>query len=161
MERVRNLVHVLKGQAGNLSATRLQAAAGDLETALKEAGTDAIAFSRIGLKAKNVEVSLLQVLESVKRMEELPEDEPKIPAGTKTEDTMSASEIKPMLVELSRLLAANKTEAQDLMESVSKHLASWNVSQNVRQLQIQIGKFDFENAQKTLKKIADSIGISF
>ena len=73
---------------------------------------------------------------------------------------MSAFEIKPVLLELSRLLAANKTEAQDFAELVIKQLSFWNVGEEVRQLQIQVGKFDFENAQRALKKIADIIGIS-
>jgi CheY-like chemotaxis protein len=159
-ERVRNLVHTLKGQAGNLSATRLHSAAEDLETVLKEADIDDVALSKVDLKVKIVEETLAQVLESVKRLEDLPEDKPEIPDGTKAADTMGASEIKSMLAELSKLLAANKTEAQDFMESAFKHLSSSNVAEHIRQLQIQVGQFDFENAQKTLKKIANAIGVA-
>ncbi len=71
---------------------------------------------------------------------------------------MGASEIKPMLVELYGLLAANKTEARDLTESVSRHLISWDADQEVRRLQTQVGRFDFENARKTLEEIAEMIG---
>ncbi len=159
IKRARYLVHTLKGQAGNLSATRLHSAAGDFEIDLKEAGTDAPGLSKIGLKIKNLEKSLFRVLESVKRLEELPDDNSEISADAKAEYKISAPEIKPMLVELSRLLTANKTEAQDYMELAIKHLSSLNVDQEVRQLQIQVGKFDFDSAQKTLKKIANTIGI--
>jgi HPt (histidine-containing phosphotransfer) domain-containing protein len=159
MVRARDLVHILKGQAGNLSATRLQSASEDLETVLKEADIEDVALTKVDLKAKIVEETLAQVLESVKRIEDLPEDEPGILDGAKAADTVSASEFKPMLTELSKLLAANKTEAQDFMESAFKHLSSSNVAELIRQLQIQVSKFDFANAQITLKKIAETIGV--
>ncbi|MFH2066133.1 MAG: response regulator [Pseudomonadota bacterium] len=159
MEQARYLIHTLKGQAGNLSAIQLQSAALDLETVLKKADSNAAELSRIELMVKNMEASLALVLESVKQLEKLPEGNSENTANTKTEAAMGASEIKDMLLKLFNLLSSNKTEAQDFMEFVAKHLSTGKAELEVRQLQTQVDMFDFDNAQKTLKKIAKTLDI--
>ena len=161
LTRIRHLAHTLKGIAGNISAKRLQAAAGQLEkAALNPNGTkEGIISSDIPVKIQHVEETLTQVLESVSCLERSQNNLPGTGAGSKTLHRQSLSEIKPVLAEFSQRLAAYDPGAEDLMESIVTHLVSWGLEKECRTIQTQINEFDFKGALTTLKSITDRIGI--
>ncbi len=163
-DHARNLIHTLKGVAGNLSATDLQSAAHKLESVIREGALDDLdpdASPQLRSKIGNVKIALDQLLEAVQEIESIMEKESQEEVELIGEDeALSLSEIKPILIEIASLLAKNRIEAENRFESVRKHLLIRNVGDDIRKIEEQMGIFDFKGAQKTVNKIADTLGIS-
>ncbi len=158
MERILSLAHNLKGVAGNLSATKLLWAAGNLEAAVKQRDMgDEIKPHGIDAKVNMVEEALSQLLESAQRIEEITEYEPKPMAEARSEDDLNITELRPMLVKLSELLTEKRTDALDLVESMTRHSYPFHVEKELLQLEEELRVFDFEKAQKTLKIVSDIV----
>ncbi len=156
-EGLRAWAHALKGVAGNLSATALQAAAVELELAVKQTDTGyPMLRAKVEKRIRQVEETLGQVLKSQERLEALEENFSD--AAHVRELSLTIDEIKPVLAELSEALAARDPEAEDIMESVLKHLIHPAVEIECRELESQVRRFDFKEAHKTLRKITNIIG---
>jgi two-component system, sensor histidine kinase and response regulator len=161
LTRLRHLAHTLKGTAGNISAKRVQAAAGELEKAVLNPNDTkkGKVSSKINEKIKQVEEELTRVLESAACLE----TSKKYVSGTKADSRAlqrrNLSEIKPVLAEFFQRLSAYDPEAEDLMESIVNHLIPWDLEEECRTIQTQINQFDFKGALNTLKRITDRIGI--
>jgi HPt (histidine-containing phosphotransfer) domain-containing protein len=67
-ERTHSLVHNLKGLAGNLSATKLQAAAVKMEKLVRGVDKKAPASKQLNLRLSELETVLIQALESVQSL---------------------------------------------------------------------------------------------
>ncbi len=65
-----------------------------------------------------------------------------------------------MLIQLGKLIAENDIETEYCFESVKKYLASCDIEEETRKLEAQITGYEFDEAQATLKRIADTLGIS-
>jgi len=157
IRHLRQLVHALKGISGNLSATRLHAAAKDMESFLKE--KDTVRTPEIETAFRNITEALKQVLESVRRLEESENGKAgNIPAA-KEDGSRSPDQIKSLMSELSECLAARKTESEDLFSSLVNCLRDFDVRRECQELEFQIEHFDFKKAQNTLKRIGEKTGI--
>jgi HPt (histidine-containing phosphotransfer) domain-containing protein len=159
MEQLRIMPHSLKGIAGNLSALELEKAAKELELYFKENDnllniSGSKAETKINDKMNNVENALARVLKSIRNLEISGEDSPEIPGSKDKGGQPDLSEISPILIKLSKSLAANRADAEDIMDSVIDRLSNPLVEKECRQLESQVRMYDFKGAQKTLKIIA-------
>ncbi|QTA92375.1 response regulator [Desulfonema magnum] len=151
-EKVRRLVHTLKGTAGNLSATELFLAAQNLESAIREKQSDT--GTDVEQMICDMEDALLQVMESVRIFEEIPEIKYEDNRSAE-EETLNLSEIRPMLAGLDKLLTENNIEAESQIESLKKYMIPYGLREEHQQLEAQIARFDFKSAQKILAKIIE------
>jgi len=93
IEDAHRLVHDLKAIAGNLSATKLQLTARDLEDAVLEVKTDEVyKISEIEQKIDQMESALNQVLESVTSLEESIADDADKVENAGTDDYLNVSD---------------------------------------------------------------------
>jgi CheY-like chemotaxis protein len=104
-ERSHSLVHNLKGLAGNLSATDLQAASVNLEKLVKGVEKKAPPAQELNLKLSELETALNQALESVQSL------------GASTEETvckLSDEEISAIPAEFARDIAKRIRDAAEM-----------------------------------------------
>jgi HPt (histidine-containing phosphotransfer) domain-containing protein len=159
-ETARRTVHTLKGLAGNLSANDLQRAARDLEKVIEEEDV-----SRMEDYLMVVEDELKQVLISVRVFGDdsgvLPDTvEPE--EKTETAGKVDQKELEMELNKLNTLLIEKNIESENCMESVKGLMKQGNfkeIQKEMEEMEEQISRFDFKNAQKNLNKIADTLQI--
>ncbi len=151
----RSLTHSLKGMAGNLSATALFSAAQALEQAIDTAASDAI-----GPGVRKLEEEMRRVRMSVQKLEKNRKRGSEDEKMSREDDGPSLSEITDMLVNLGKLISENDIESEAFFGSVKKHLAGYDVEDETKDLDAQIMGYEFEEAQMTLKRIANVLGIS-
>jgi signal transduction histidine kinase/DNA-binding response OmpR family regulator len=104
-ERTHSLVHNIKGLAGNLSATDLQAASVNLEKLVKGVEKKAPPAQELNLKLSELETALNQALESVQSL------------GASTEETvckLSDEEISAIPAEFARDIAKRIRDAAEM-----------------------------------------------
>jgi CheY-like chemotaxis protein/HPt (histidine-containing phosphotransfer) domain-containing protein len=152
-ERVRRLAHTLKGVAGNLAATGLEAAAREMESAARAGRLDGI-----GPKVEAMQSALTQVLESVCALEARLDGG--AGAGQQAAVPADASELRPLLTEISARLAASDLEAEELVATATARFSSLGAAEDWERLKAQVAAFDFDGALATLRKIAAAHGIS-
>ena len=104
--------------------------------------------------------ALAEVVQSVSALGVSAQEKTADSAVTEKGPALTASEIKPMLVDLLGLLAASDTGAEELTSSVAQHLPALDLAQEGGILERQVSEFDFDKAQETLKRIAKALGIS-
>ncbi|MBF0317552.1 MAG: response regulator, partial [Nitrospirae bacterium] len=143
------MAHTIKGTAGNLSATDVYAAAGELERAIKEKKDD-----RYVMLLSNLDKALKQVLESLKVLKR-----PNIaaPPGNTSNDL---DKIEPILKEL---YSFTKNDSPNALASLIRFKEAVDVSvipEEISRLEEQINDFDFPNALNTLKEIAKKMNLS-
>lgn len=149
-----HLAHGLKGVAGNLSLKEVQSDADLLETAVDSGRSD-----DIEQRVRSLEEKLTRVLGAIQTLNDMTETD--IGDNAMSEkDAPNLSEITPMLIQLGKLIAENDIETEYCFESVKKYLASCDIEEETRKLEAQITGYEFDEAQATLKRIADTLGIS-
>ncbi len=147
LESLRQLAHSLKGSAGNIGANTLQKSAQELETA---SGEEAVKLPA-SLLIDNVETALNQVLESI----QLLADTPKIESLYNKEIRVDLKKLNPVLKQLvDALELADPEEIKKHMDMVKEYLDS-AILQN---LENQVDDYDYDEALKTLRGIAEKIG---
>jgi len=81
IKQAHSLVHNLKGLAGNLAASELQAAAMDIEKLIKGDQKKAASKKQLNQKFANLEKSIHQALEAVQTLGPVPAEQPVQPTG--------------------------------------------------------------------------------
>jgi HPt (histidine-containing phosphotransfer) domain-containing protein len=81
IKQAHSLVHNLKGLAGNLAASELQAAAMDIEKLIKGNQKKAASKKQLNQKFANLEKSIHQALEAVQTLGPVPAEQPVQPTG--------------------------------------------------------------------------------
>jgi len=119
-EQAHSLVHNLKGLAGNLAATDLQAAAVEMETLVKGQAAETASDQELNRKLKDLESALEQTLEAVRILG---------PMAEKKTDEAIADEVSSILRELVRKVADRikaAAEMGDMMQikSIAEDLKS-------------------------------------
>ncbi len=105
LEQAHSLIHNLKGLAGNLAATDLQAASVNLEKLVKGVGKKTPPARQLKLKFSKLETALIHALESVQTL------------GVSTEDIackISDDEISAIPAELARDIAKRIRDAAEM-----------------------------------------------
>ena len=151
-ELARRLVHTLKGTAGNLSAKSLQAAALALETAIKgESGEDEELIER-------VDRALEEVLGDIRTFCSAVDARPQRGSGNR--GTVDREILRPLLTELGGYIqACDPVGVAARIELVRSQVVSVELNGALEALEAQAGSFDFDAAQKTLRGIAESLGV--
>lgn len=149
-----NLAHTLKGLAGNLSAKRVHQASLELEVEIENGLLDR---NGIGELVINLEESFAEIAASVEMIRQKNES----PEKSRIKQELNPDEIKPLITELHELLAAHRTEAQDLLEAVVGPLSSTEAGEEARYLEKCMEMFDFENALASMIEIERILGIQY
>ncbi len=139
----KRIAHTIKGVAGNIGATQLQAAAKDLESGIQEKGMEVAA-----ILIESTETQLEQVVRSIQVLE--------TGMGTSsnsTEPTADVAEIKRLTSQLKRLLEDDDTEAAEVIEELKKQLQGAKVEQKLVLIEEAIGEYDFEVALEELNQM--------
>ncbi|MDM8549040.1 response regulator, partial [Desulfobacterales bacterium HSG2] len=151
----RQMVHTLKGVAGNMGAGELYAAAGELESAIMKNRDE----NRDVLMCR-LEKSLNQVLQSVgtlKKTEESGTGERW--QGTDGRGQWDISEAKALLTELADLIREGDAEALEHTDNLKNYLGGSGADEQILLLKEQLNSYDFEDAQETLTEIISFLNI--
>jgi PAS domain S-box-containing protein len=149
LKTAQNLIHTLKGVAGNISAYHLQGAARDLEIALKEARLD----DEINTFIEQLENASAQLLESIQILKNK-EAETEIIDYKKE---ISLESLSPLLTELAKLIEEGCADFEELLENVKQHLKGTEFASELKQLEACLDKFDFKGAKKPLNVIINAL----
>jgi two-component system, sensor histidine kinase and response regulator len=141
--------HTLNGIAGNISATIIQAAAEELETALADKTGN---YQRL---LSNLDQALQPVLEYIKDWEQVREEK-----CLREDVPVELAIVSPILQEMARNLRKFNADAEHSLEKLKSYVGGSWFREDIEQLDGYIVIFDFENALKILQKIAGHLNIS-
>ncbi|MCP4695599.1 MAG: PAS domain-containing protein [Gammaproteobacteria bacterium] len=149
MQQAKLLTHTLKGLSGSIGARELQRAAQGLETAIEKKSGSTEARLRI------TEQQLDAVLRSLEPL--LPRDRPEEKAEPLKAETLEP--LEPLFQELAKLLVNYNTDAEHTMETIQHRLAGSAWREEAARIEYCLGRYDFENALKTLTSMLNKMGI--
>ena len=144
LEEARCLAHTLKGVAGNISATGVQAVARDLEAVLEKEKTQVYAK----LLAE-MELVLDPVIRSIRQEIKKPVSE-KSPESKPADNRLIVQTMKQMVA----LLAKSDPDAQFAMSCLKEALGGINGRRELEDLERHVDNYDFDLALDVLDKIA-------
>ena len=151
LKQTRSLVHNIKGLAGNLAATELQAAAADFEKLIKGDQKPAASEKQLGRKFKSLETAIKRALKAVQSLGPSPG---KIPAAP-SKDEMAA--IAPQLAKEAAGLLKDPVEMGDVtqIKSIAQELKSKsNAFEAFSDQCIQFAEdFDFEEIARLVGEL--------
>ena len=149
--------HSLKGVAGNISAMYLQTAATEIETAIKSGMVE-----NMTMLLDNLSSAMKQILESANILERIDKElQPSDKVSSTESYSLNLKIITPLLSDLAKFLKnRDPIETEKCMDAVKPHLSGSNYITQFQHLEAQVDSYDFNNAQETLGKIAEAIGIS-
>ncbi len=155
--RAAALCHEIKGVAANLSAVPLQNAAESLEKLLKS--NPEHDDTPIRKQMKTFEIELETLLETTpKLLEQKLSDKTKSNPETAPENTAPPSDIADYLNQLEKYIAAHSPQAETYVEKIKARLTDPKLLEKCRQLESDLEVFNFRDARKHFREIADSVG---
>ncbi len=143
IELATRLAHTIKGVAGNIGATQLQAAAKDLESGIQQNGKD---VDLILIESTHTQLELV-----VRSIDDL-EEEMVTPTDT-AQPIADIAEIKKLTQQLKDLLEDDDTEAAGVIEELKKQLKGSEVEQKLVLIEDAIAEYDFEGALEELNQM--------
>ncbi|MBF0345067.1 MAG: response regulator [Nitrospirae bacterium] len=146
-----NLVHGLKGMAGNISAMELFGVIKELEGLLKKEDSGEIPGC---LKRMTRELHI--VFESASTLEMLVVEGNSVKANTSVE----VSELNAVISQLQRLLQHNSLQVKNYFAKNRSFLISASSEKQIDELDSRINKLDFKGAMLILKGIANSLDVT-
>jgi len=152
IELATRLAHTLKGVSGNIGAMALHGVAQDLEAGLKQ---DKFSISESLLE--NTESVLHEVVSVVSSLESLEKGQKN---SLLQEVNYDPDAIAPLLRELLQFLEDDDTEAAEVVEKLKPYLTDSPVVQQLADLEINIGDYEFELAIKQLHEIVAALDVS-
>jgi len=141
------LAHTLKGVSGNIGAMELHEAAKKLESNIDQGKAD---LSDALSDTQKILAALVLAISSM----EAP-DKPEQRSAK-----YDPSLIAPLFSDLLELLLDDDTEAAEVVENIKFHLADSAHMHSLKQLEKQIGMYDFEAAVDQLQQLAKDLEIS-
>jgi HPt (histidine-containing phosphotransfer) domain-containing protein len=148
------LAHTVKGVAGTLGAEVLARVAGELEKALKNAGT-----GELSTLLHEFDSQLNQVMQSIEKSVAGKKEKP----GNRESSTRVAvdpSAVGPIISDLLELMEIDLVEARSRMADLGGHLANSKLGQHHQLLEKQMDNFDIPAASDTLKALAKELNLS-
>ncbi|MBI5591530.1 MAG: response regulator [Deltaproteobacteria bacterium] len=141
------IAHAVKGAAGNLSLDGIQSAAHALEIATRKR-QPGMNYEQL---LSDLERSLKPVMESINSLK-------KDLAGNTTSQNVKIDfeKIMPIVIKMDQLLKANNSDVADYLDEL-KNITGSSFDEQLQQLEACIDNFDFDNAQKPLHHIINSI----
>lgn len=153
-ELAQQLIHDIKGTAGNISANDLHKASLDLENVI-------INGKNLKKPLSTFKKALSGVMKSIEMLTKDKEDTGLKTSASSGEDfILDRSVVKPLLIKFGKLLKKNDIAAEEYLNPIIKHLSGSRLNQELRQLEDQISRIDYDIAFKTLDNLAKSLGIS-
>ena len=149
------LAHTVKGTAATLGAVQLAAVAGELESALMQGGIgfDEALLSKFG-------ESLTRVTEGIKILEDVNIAGPKIKEPDDMKADADVDAIRPLLIELVKMLEVGSTKSVKQIDMLARHLCNTKVDKQFKQLKSDADSLDMDNALEKVKAIAVELEIS-
>ena len=144
------VAHTVKGTAGNLSATGVQAAAQALEAVIVGKGT-----ADYELCLSRLAIELQPIVDSLKTIEQAGIERPLSP-----DVCIDPANVGPLLIELSRKLAESDADAEIYFETIRANIDISLFNKELEELEAHIANFDFTNALNPLRRIAMQMNIS-
>jgi two-component system, sensor histidine kinase and response regulator len=145
-ELARRLSHTLKGVAGNLSATRVHAAARQLEDVIVARAPAASCLEQLGL-------ALEPLLAGIERLPVREDTTPPVPECG-SEQVRLVGEI----AELERLLAKNSLDAKRQFARLRDGLPPGAFLRELKEMEGCMDKLDFKKARMLLARISSRVG---
>ncbi len=148
-EEAQRGAHTVKGVAGNLGATELQAKAAELEAAIKNRDID----SYSGLLDSFGKV-LADVVEALKAVEP---ERPEADAGASGEAADSATLIASLESLAPHLKKRKPKPSKEAVEDIHKLVWPEEYDQDVRQLEKMVGKYKFKDAEVVVQSLLEKL----
>ncbi len=153
-DQARQVIHTVKGLAGNLSATALHEAVIELETAVKE---------KSGIMPDDMlsrtEHALGQITDALADIDTIPEEPESLFDHEKQIRPPGPSELAEVLTDIDNLMAKNRVEAETRFNAVKKFIANPETDQEIREIEKHLAVFAFKDAQKIFRKLAEKLGV--
>jgi CheY-like chemotaxis protein len=151
IESLRRLAHGLKGSAANIGAAELSQIAYELENACREAAPAAVEPSRLEDRINRLGSALSRVLESIQSLEEpVPTEEPL------TGPVESGLDLTTLLRQLSEAIdRADPEQVMKIMPAVRRQAARSRQldALTLKTLEDQVNRYDYDQAQETIRNI--------
>lgn len=140
------IAHTLKGLAGNIGATAIQADANALETLLRKSADSAAIKIALQALRQSLDASLHEIMPAL-------EADGRAKKSGATAVKASPARREEILAELARLIASGDTEALVLFKSVRPELEGTVNSAALESLGSALGAFDFRGAGQRLESM--------
>ncbi|MET0106379.1 MAG: response regulator [Sedimenticola sp.] len=136
-EEATRAAHTLKGVAGNIGARQLQTLARQLELACREEAGAAEVKMLLSLVSKELQL----VLDSIEKIQDLVDD-----AISDSETAGGMAVVHDALARLGRLLAANNTDAVDLVDEILGMTLTEGLEQQLSEVRHLVSGYQFDEA---------------
>ncbi len=147
------LAHTVKGVSGNLGADNLFHSAAALADAIKQ-GYETSLNALINDFSSHLDIVMGGIEEMIQQKALLKQAEQ--PSG---DVAIDIDTVKPLLIELAKLLESDIMEAISRMDALKVHLENSVVRKEFKRLEKYVDGFDTDSAIKSLREIAKTLGI--
>ena len=154
MKRATQLLHSIKGVAGNIGAQSLQRSAEALEQAVI-AGAPSQQLSPLTTTFTTHLTQLLKALEKVQAV-----DTPRNSTASEPHHSIDAKQVRPLLIKLAQHLANSSLEADPVMEAMQKQLQFTQAEPVRQEIEKCMANYDFKSARNHLDILAAVLNIS-
>ncbi|MDM8568250.1 ATP-binding protein [Thiotrichales bacterium HSG1] len=138
------MLHSIKGVSGNLSITKLYEISGSLETALK---SEPKIVPELITKFESATTEVMNTISGLK-----------IDESNFFSEEVNIAALKPLLMELTNLLAEYNSRAIDVIPTIKQHLTE-SFQDIYQRLEEKIDNFEFNEAEKVLAELMDRLKI--
>jgi len=143
--KTREIVHSIKGTAGNIGAENLFNIAQELESALKQEDIE-----KIPSLAEKFYLSFDLVINSLKKLENKPLQSSTNIAKNQNVDY---SQIKELLIEIIKVSEIDLMEAQNKLEKVEAMAQNSEISMKIKEIRTNFDNFDLEKMNKNINSL--------
>ncbi len=147
-ETAERLAHTLKGIAGTIGMSELQAKAANVEQAIRQGDVTVKEHLEALRSVLAIQVERIRAV--------LPDSKP----VEKMQDHIDSKAVTEAIERLKELIEANDGDAEDAVQPVADALAGYIDSTLLQELRQAITDFDFDAAQMKLSQIAQSFHLS-
>ena len=148
MEVTTRLAHTLKGVAGNIGATGVQAAA----AALEQASAGGASQEAVEVHLTEVDRVLQPVISTLAGMGQADDSQPIV-------EKVDPEALSRLIRQLDKLLGEDDAGAGDLLEPLAAQLPGESYQGRLRKLAQSVGEYDFEAAKDLLCRLAGELNI--
>ena len=146
------LAHTTKGVAGNIGATNVQEAAGELERAIRLQESSDRVEAVLQIFSRSLADTITEIRQGLDA------------AGPAAEacpaQTGDAEVLRPLFATLACLIQKNNSEALDCMESIRGQMGGPPGGGAFAELEDSLASFDFDRAMVALRQLMDDLNIS-
>lgn len=150
METAQRLTHAVKGVSGNISATLVFESATRLDDALKDKDiqTAETLLTDFSNRLSDV-IQVINGMETITQGLQQPQDK----------SITDPETLKPKLIALQKMLDENNTAAISMARQIKDQIPGDEMKSLIDQLNLEIGEYDFDDAQNTLQNLCREMGL--